>query len=197
MKADGTTTRHDVSPDAAIGAIRDHRGPILLDLDETLYLRNSTEDFIDTARPRLVALLLMRLLDMIKPWRWTGGEVTRDVWRVRLVTLLLPRTGHHWRQRVASLATAFTNLRLLAALDTHGGTPIIATAGFHPIVAPLVAALGLPQAQIVAARSSGFADRRAGKLHLSRGVLGDDTVQRALVLTDSPRSAASTCRAST
>ena len=185
MKADGTTTRHDVSPEAALGAIRAHRGPILLDLDETLYLRNSTEDFIDTARPRLVALLLMRLLDMIKPWRWTGGEVTRDVWRVRLVTLLLPRTGHHWRQRVASLATAFTNLRLLAALDTHGGTPIIATAGFHPIVAPLVAALGLPQAQIVAARSSGFADRRAGKLHLSRGVLGDDTVQRALVLTDS------------
>ncbi len=35
-----------------------HRGPVLIDLDETLYLRNSTEDFIDCAHPALAALLL-------------------------------------------------------------------------------------------------------------------------------------------
>ena len=38
-------------PDPVIEAILTHRGPVLLDLDETLYLRNSTEDFIDSARP--------------------------------------------------------------------------------------------------------------------------------------------------
>lgn len=185
MKYAEAITPHDVSPEAAIDAILDHGGPVLLDLDETLYLRNSTEDFIDSARPRLLALLLMRMLDVIKPWRWTGGEATRDVWRVRLISICFPRTGNRWKNRVAGLAKNFTNLRLMAALKTPGTTPIITTAGFHPIVAPLVAALGLPQAQIVAARLSTFADRRDGKLHLTVGALGNDTVRRALVLTDS------------
>jgi len=185
MKYADVVTPHDVSPEAAIGAILAHVGPVLLDLDETLYLRNSTEDFIDSARPRLPALLLMRTLDVIEPWRWTGGEATRDVWRVRLISICFPWTGNRWKNRVAGLAKNFANLRLMAALKTPGTMPIIATAGFQPIVAPLVAALGLPQAQIVAARLSTFADRRDGKLHLAVGALGDDTVRRALVLTDS------------
>lgn len=185
MKAGEVTTRHDVSPEAAIDAIRGHSGPILLDLDETLYLRNSTEDFIDSARPRLPALLLMRLLDLVKPWRKTGGEVTRDVWRVRLISMCFPWTANLWRSRVTTLATAFTNRRLMAALGPHGASPIITTAGFEPIVAPLVAALGLPQARIVAARLWTFADRRGGKLQRAIGELGDETIRSALVLTDS------------
>jgi len=185
MNPTSVVTPHDVSPEAAIGAILHHVGPVLLDLDETLYLRNSTEDFIDSARPPLVALLLMRMLDAIKPWRWTGGEATRDVWRVRFISTCLPWTGNRWKNRVAGLAKDFTNRRLMAALKIPGTTPIIATAGFQPIVTPLVAALGLPQAQIVAARLSTFADRLDGKLHLAVGALGDDTVRRALVLTDS------------
>jgi hypothetical protein len=185
MKFTDVITPHDASPETAIGAILDHGGPVLLDLDETLYLRNSTEDFIDSARPRLPALLLMRMLDVIKPWRWTGGEATRDVWRVRVVSTCFPWTGNHWKNRVAGLAKNFTNLRLMAALKNPGTNPIILTAGFQPIVAPLVAALGLPQAQIVAARLSTFSDRRDGKLHLAVGALGNDTIRRALVLTDS------------
>jgi len=185
MNAAHVITPHDVSPETAIGAILDHVGPVLLDLDETLYLSNSTEDFIDSARPRLPALLLMRMLDVVNPWRWTGGEATRDVWRVRLISTFFPWTGNRWKNRVAGLAKDFTNLRLMAALKRPGTTPIITTAGFQSIVAPLVAALGLPQAQIVAARLSTFADRRDGKLHLAVGALGDDTIRRALVLTDS------------
>jgi hypothetical protein len=180
-----TTTRHDVSPEAAIGAILDHAGPILLDLDETLYLRNSTEDFIDSAHPRLLALMSMRLLDAVKPWRWTGGEVTRDVWRVRAILLCFPWTDRCWRARVAQLGAKFANLRLIAALQTPGTSPIVTTTGFLPIVEPLIAALGLPRARIVAARLSNFADRRDGKLQMAIGALGDPTVREALVLTDS------------
>ncbi|MDP3824813.1 MAG: hypothetical protein Q8R33_25355 [Burkholderiales bacterium] len=185
MKTAEIATRHDVSPEAAIDAIRGHNGPILLDLDETLYLRNSTEDFIDSARPRLPALLLMRLLDLVKPWRTTGGEVTRDVWRVRLISMCFPWTANLWKTRVTALATAFTNQRLMAVLGPHGASPIITTAGFEPIVGPLVAALGLPQARIVAARLWTFADRRGGKLQRAIGELGDETIRSALVLTDS------------
>src|SRR5271167_3617126 len=80
----------------ALAELRRFRGPVLVDLDETLYLRNSTEDFIDTARPAILALLLMRLLDVVLPWRWTGGERTRDLWRVRCIMLLLPWTRAAW-----------------------------------------------------------------------------------------------------
>jgi hypothetical protein len=177
-------TPHDASPEAAIGAILEHGGPVVLDLDETLYLRNSTEDFIDCARPAVLALLLMRFLDLLQPWRWTGGEDTRDVWRVRAIAWCFPWTSRHWRKRVGELAREFSNRPLLAALSQPDKAPIIATIGFRPIVEPLVAALGLPHARIVASRVS-FADRRAGKLWLTVGALGDETVRSALVLTDS------------
>ena len=75
----------ECAPAAAIAAVQAHVGPILVDLDETLYLLNTTEDFIDSAKPGVLALILMRGLDILKPWRFTGGETTRDAWRVRAI----------------------------------------------------------------------------------------------------------------
>lgn len=182
-------TPHDVSAEQALAAVVGHRGLMLLDLDETLYLRNSTEDFIDTARPRTLALLLLRLLDALRPWRWTGGAVTRDDWRVRLISSCFPATVTRWRREVSVLAARHGNAALLQALGVPGPSlapgAVIATAGFLPIVAPLVAALGLPDARIVAARIWHFADRRDGKLRLAQQALGDEAVRQSLVLTDS------------
>ncbi len=189
MNGHAAVTPHDASPETALTAILGHQGTILLDLDETLYLRNSTEDYIDSARPGLLALLLMRVLDVVKPWRWTGGEATRDVWRVRLISAFFPWTAWLWRNRVTELARRFTNRRLVAVLEAPGTTSIITTVGFHTIVAPLVAALGLPKARIVAARLTTFADRRDGKLNLAVGALGLESVRGALVLTDSAQDA--------
>src|SRR5690348_12515329 len=102
-------TEHDVSPEAAIAAVRNHDGPVVIDLDETLYLRNSTEDFIDSARPRVPALVIMAILDALRPWRWTGGEPTRDAWRVRAIMLFMPWTLWRWRRHVTDLAAHFRN----------------------------------------------------------------------------------------
>lgn len=186
----------DVMPNPAIEAILRHRGPVLLDLDETLYLRNSTEDFIDSARPALLALVVMRILDCIEPWRWTGGVETRDVWRVRCIIALFPWTRGFWKSRVRVLAATAANMPLIDAVRKRASLancspPIITTLGFQSIVTPLVAALGLPpQIRIVAARLSTFADRRGGKLRLVVAALGNETVRRSLVLTDSKQDAA-------
>jgi glycosyltransferase involved in cell wall biosynthesis/phosphoserine phosphatase len=180
---------YDASPDSAIAAILAHDGPVIVDLDETLYLRNSTEDFIDCARPGLVALVLLRIVDLLRPWRFTGGEQTRDVWRVRIVAMLMPWTRWTWRQRVRRLAPAFANQRLIAALRARADTPIILTAGFMPIVAPLVVELGFPEARLVAARLNNFSDRRLGKLHVATQALGTETLARSLIVTDSPQDA--------
>lgn len=180
-------TPYDVTPAVALAALVDHRGPLIVDLDETLYLRNSTEDYIDCASPRLFALCLMRLLDLVKPWRWTGGDATRDVWRVRLIQACCPWIGQRWQARVQALAAAHANRPLLAALRARqagGNRPVIATLGFVPIVGPLVAALGLKDAVVIAAQLDNGADRRLHKLGMTLAVLDEDAVSRALVLTD-------------
>src|SRR5262245_51937601 len=111
-----TTCQYDASPDASLTAIRVHEGPVLVDFDETLYLRNSTEDFIDCARPGLLALLLLRVLDVIKPWRLTGGIDTRDTWRVCAISLLFPWTLQRWRSKAPILARRYINQELKAIL---------------------------------------------------------------------------------
>lgn len=178
----------------SIAAVLTHTtGPVLLDFDETLYLRNSTEDFIDCARPALLALLVLRLLDFIQPWRWTGGEDTRDVWRVRMILLCFPWTSWLWRRRIRTLAPQAGNQPLIDAVKTrmqaaHCPAPVITTLGFHCIVTPLAAALGLPtQLRIVAPRLDTFAERRAGKFRLVAKAIGHEAIRRSLVLTDSPK----------
>src|SRR6185437_14309581 len=154
----------DVSPDGALSAIRTHAGPLLVDLDETLYLRNSTEDFIDCALPGLLALLLLRVLDVLKPWRLTGGINTRDTWRVCAISTFFPWTAWRWRAKVPSFAECYLNQKLKAALDARAQPPpIIVTTGFRSIVSPLLAAMGFADARLIAARMYSFADRRNGK----------------------------------
>jgi hypothetical protein len=173
------------TPEAALAEIGAYRGTLLVDLDETLYLRNSTEDFLDTARPGLLAVLLLKCVDVLKPWHWTGGAPTRDVWRVGLVMALMPWTLWRWRRRAPQLAAAHGNTALLAALRARALPLTIATVGFRPVVEPLIAAFALPDAGLIAARVA-FADRRRGKLQNVTDALGAATVAGAMVLTDSP-----------
>jgi nitrogen fixation-related uncharacterized protein len=177
--------RHEAEPKAALEALSHHDGTLLLDLDETAYLSNSTEDFLDSASPGLAALLLLRLLDAIRPWRWTGGEVTRDLWRIRLVGTFIPWIWILWRRRVKSLAAQFANQPLLDAVARRTGPTLFVSAGFQPIVAPLIAALGFPEARIVASRLSTTEDRLRGKFATALDALGEETVAKSMVLTDS------------
>ncbi len=176
-------TPFDASPQAALAAIRAFDGPLLVDLDETLYLSNTTEDFIDCARPGFAAAAVLSLVDWIKPWRWTGGAVTRDVWRVRVVKVLFPWTSWRWHRRVPHLAKQFGNVPLLDALRRSCAPPVIVTMGFASIVTPLIAAFGFDDARIVATRTS--RDRLRGKLGQAMDALGEDTVRRSLAITDS------------
>jgi hypothetical protein len=181
---DTAISRYDAPPEAVLEAIHAYDGPLLIDFDETLYLRNSTEDYIDCAWPGLLALLLLRVLDVLKPWRLTGRD-TRDNWRVCAITILFPWTRWRWRARLPDLAARYTNQLLMDALRAHPGQPVILTAGFGPIVTPLLAEMGYGCAKIIAPRMLYFPDRRKGKLHMAFRALGAQTVDRCLVVTDS------------
>jgi hypothetical protein len=184
MGTDTIKSEYDAATEVALAAIRTFDGPLIIDFDETLYLRNSTEDFVDCARPSLAAALLLRLLDVAKPWRITGHD-TRDNWRVCAISVLFPWIYWRWRKKVPALADKYVNRELLAALQSCNQAPTILTAGFGRIVAPLLAAMRVSDARLIAARVYPFADRRNGKLDMAMRELGAASVAEALVLTDS------------
>ena len=187
MSSASSICMYDASPDAALAAVCAHEGPLLVDFDETLYLRNSTEDFIDCARPGLLALLLLRVLDVLKPWRLTGGIDTRDTWRVCAISTFFPWIRWRWRAKVSFFAERYVNQDLKAALKARAQPPVVLTTGFKSTVKPLLDAMGFADAPLIAARMYSFADRRNGKLRMVTRDLGAETVRCCLAVTDSVR----------
>jgi hypothetical protein len=182
---DSATCEYDATPDAALGTVGAWQGPLVLDLDETLYLRNSTEDFLDCAWPGVLGLLVLRVLDGLKPWRLTGGVDTRDNWRVCAIATLLPWTRWRWRTKLPFFAENYVNRELKAAVRARGEPAIILTIGFKSIVTPLITAMGFADAKVIAVRAHSFADRRNGKMSMAARELGPETVARCLFVTDS------------
>lgn len=111
--------QYDVPPDAALAAVRTHGGLVLVDLDETLYLRNSTEDFIDCVWPGLLGLILLRVLDVLKPWCLTGGIDTRDNWRVCAISTFFPELTGAGAQGSSSLVNVMS-IKNLGRASRHG-----------------------------------------------------------------------------
>jgi hypothetical protein len=70
------SSHYDAPPHVALAAIRDHGGQVLVDFDETLYLRISTEDFIDSVWPGLLGVDVPTHSRRGEPWRLTGGTGT-------------------------------------------------------------------------------------------------------------------------
>ncbi len=178
--------RQDLSTlDAAIADSRD--GPLLVDLDGTLLLRNSTELFLDSARPSGLAAILFKVVDVLKPWRVLpggamGAFVWRDVLRLWIVALVMPWTWGFWRRAGAAEARAHLNRDLL---DRLGGRLFyVVTFGFAPIVKPLLTGIVPPERIIAAPFPRGAAYRKAGKLKAVTDVLGADAVASATVITD-------------
>ncbi len=179
---------HACSPEACLALIGAHDGPVIVDFDETLYLSNSTEDFLDTARPGWLAKLVLKCLDIIKPWRLTGGEATRDNWRIAVIGALFPWVWLAWRLRARTLARNWRNDPLVTQLRGHD--VLVASVGFRPIIAPLLAAIGGGRAYaLCACRILVPADRLAGKNAAVLRARGPAFLRESLVVTDSAQDA--------
>jgi hypothetical protein len=172
----------------ALRAIRSWTGLVIVDFDETLFLRNSTEEFLDSAVPGILAALLLRLLDLCAPWRWSGGAILRDVWRVRAVMWLFPWTSWRWRQRCRVLA-AQANQPLLAALQARGAPFIIASLGFSPLIRPLLDSMGCGEVRLIACAMR-RRDRLRGKVAAITEAIGGPALSGAMLITDSTDDAA-------
>ena len=164
--------------------------PVLIDFDETLLLCNSTEEYIDSARPKVLGLLMLSALGLLKPWALAPDSArghVRDWLRVVVVTLLIPWTPLVWRFRAPRLTVDETNAPLRDALNaSQAESIVITTLGFRFIVAPVLERMDVRYDALVASRFWGGArDRMAGKRSHVESRLGPHIVERSVVITDS------------
>jgi hypothetical protein len=184
-QAKANATEWARSPSEAIEIARDFSGTVIVDLDETLYLRNSTEQFISLATPGVLAALLLRMLDWIKPWQWTGGSDCRDNWRVMLVITAFPWTLLRWRRFCKTHVRGVVNLPLQAALRERNGSTVIASNGYRLIIEPMLDALELQDIRLICCDLYRFSHRTGGKLLLLREHMRIDEIRSSSVITDS------------
>ncbi|HSP28292.1 MAG TPA: HAD family hydrolase [Ilumatobacteraceae bacterium] len=174
----------------AVAAVRGASGPVVLDLDETLWLRNSTEEYLDSIRPRWLVAAVLMVLRILPVWRLFGTHDDAEDWfRLLVCSVLFPWALPMWRRRVRRAGPRWLNPELAdaVALRPAAAIPVVvATRGFLPVVRPLVESFGLGPVDLVACRSwAGRADRRAGKLAMLEERYGSAWVEAAVVVTDS------------
>ena len=173
------------TPVGALESLGSFSGPVIVDLDETLYLSNSTEDYISLARPYVLLCYLLRLLGAIKPWRWTGGDCSRDNWHVLVVSVFFPWTLVRWRRFCRTAGTCRMNNALLDALLSRSEPVIIATNGYRRLVRPLLERTQASHFPLVSCSTRAFGDRSCGKVALVERSHGTDLIGRAAMVTDS------------
>ncbi len=180
-------------PEPAIKQLRDlpDHDLVILDCDETLFLRNSTEEYLNCLRPKILGAFCLFVLELMHPWdflpRSVRGSESKDWFRVVAATLLFPWTWFIWQHRAASLAAEHENRRLVEALAVHPKARIIlATHGFTFIVKPLSRHFSLPIEKIIGCRFlRGIFDRQKNKEEMAREKIPEERIQNAVVVTDS------------
>ena len=174
-----------------IHALRQGRyNPIILDFDHTLFLGNSTERFLDSLRPRLLAFVLVVCSDwVVQILTWLGRcryDDQRDFARVLVCSRLMPWGRVHWRKHAHAEAVGLANKVLLDNIPTDRPV-VVVSYGFHPIIAPLLEGMGLGNATLIASRpeSPRLNLRTAGKRRTLETYVPQEEWGGALFITDS------------
>lgn len=168
---------------------------VVVDFDETLWLRNSTEEYLNSLQPRAIALLILGLLDLLRPWLVLSGpdrrRLHRDWTRVVVTSVLLPWSLPLWRWHAPVRARKWRNEALLEALNARADLDLkIATLGFSALVRPLLRAI-LPGAELCASDRfwSLCRIRQVGKRARTEAAIGRERLGRSVVITDSEEDA--------
>ncbi len=184
------TTQPEPSTELGLHAVRQASGAVIVDLDETLWLRNSTEEYLDSIRPRWLVAAVLIMLRIFPVWRLMGTQEDAEDWfRVVVCSVVFPWAIPLWRRRVRTVGVQWLNRPLADAIVERfvsDGRVIVATRGFDVVVEPLVASFDLPAMDVVACRfRKGRLDRHAGKLAMLDDRYGSHLVNEATVITDS------------
>lgn len=113
----------------------------ILDFDHTLWLGNSTEQFIAAAEPRILGEIVDKVAQKSASLLENRLPLERDQLRVWLITLFIPWTWLLWRSKTAKAVARFWNTPIYdAACTSATRPPVIVSLGFQAIIAPLISA---------------------------------------------------------
>ncbi len=185
MKVTRGDSRFDATPDRALNVVLRHRGPVVVDFDETLLLANSTQLFLSTVKPQFLVYLLVKVAALAQMTLYRRSSTDLDTLRVRWVLTLLPWSRRTWQKQVPEFARELANQPLVDVLQRIDGPVVVSTMGFLPIVQPLLNHMGLHRADLVAIDPKSSGVRSATKLAATTVKLGPEGLASSVVLTDS------------
>ena len=169
--------------------------PIILDFDETLFLRNSTAEYLNAISPRPLGAAYLLIATVMQPWRWLparwADEGTSKDWVLAaLATCLFPWTLLVWQAKAKHVAETNWNGQLIAAIAQNPNAKVtVVTSGFSWIINPLLKHLPSEIAPKVANEAiacrfwQGLADRSKGNLDRTTESLGQQAVACAVLVT--------------
>ncbi|MCZ6671570.1 MAG: HAD family hydrolase [Verrucomicrobia bacterium] len=193
---DVRTTNQEVTsigPSEALARISELRKDqrVVVDFDETFFMRNSSQEFIRMVRPYVFGAIVYKVIELLRPWAWFAkGEsrmLTRDWFHVWAVTIFFPWTWLVWRKHAPKMAEIWTNQPLAEVLRKRDPyTNVLCSQGFGPIIRPVLKHMGVNFGRVDACRMfRGYSDRRLNKVNRVRGMIGELDLQDCAVVTDS------------
>lgn len=186
LKKNGLT-----APEAVIEGVSQlpERQEILVDFDDTLWLTNSTEQFIELAARSVVVAIVLQIMDMLKPWRWlhgSKGKHYRDLYRVRCGLWLNPMAKRQWQQQAKSLVDQYLNQPLYQTLMRHKGKVFVVSYGFDFVLQPILDEINLGSNLLVCSNLTTAAQlRMSGKAAAASALIGSKRVTHGACVTDS------------
>jgi phosphoserine phosphatase len=165
---------------------------VVLDFDHTLYRENSTERFLDVARPKILAFLLVVLADAVVDnaarWGLCNPARWRDYMRVVCVTAGMPWSWLWWRMTARGRMEREVNGALSEAVaESKPKRVVILSLGMEHVIKPMAKAL--PYAAEVIACRAGLRPqnlRKHGKVRALKAALSEDEIAQSVYVTDSP-----------
>lgn len=164
---------------------------IIVDFDETLFLLNSSAEYLNSLRPRFIAAIILKILSFTKPWRFlikdSQDSEVRDWFLIIFMTILFPWNIFLWQKTAKQFAQNHSNSELIAALNNNHTTNIIvATLGFRFVVEPILKLMPINYSQLISCRFwQGARDRQKGKLAMVQESMTPEQISKGMLITDS------------
>ena len=165
--------------------------PLIVDFDETLFLLNSSAEYLNSLRPRFIAAIILKVLSFLKPWRFlvksSKDSEVRDWFLIFFMTLCLPWNLFLWPKAAKKFAQNYSNTELITELNKNNDTNlIIATLGFQFVVEPILKFMPLNYNQLISCRFwQGSSDRQKGKLAMVQESIKQEQISTGILITDS------------
>lgn len=164
---------------------------LILDFDHTLFLSNSTEEYLNSAKPKTLVALILALLDWFKVWNFFPGENKRTVYRnaihVICISILFPWSYFIYIGRVSTLVEEYLNSDIVKILTSKKWKQvIIASNGFDFIIQPLLTHMNIQVDFILSSKilptQTGI--RATGKQVYLEKILTFDELQKSTCISD-------------